>query len=142
MGSAASHYQLSVCRLCMLPRPNDTIARCASEAARAQWRFGLISLWSSAKVIQTSGTVCGTMRIRHIVRACGRTAFRRPLRSVSMVTFPLRSAVRALKSGLHPERTWLNQALNQALKLSLNSAFWANDCVPGSTLNRNHNPLL
>ena len=51
-------------------------------------------------MIRASGAVRGTMRVRRIARAGHRAAILRPLRSVSMVTLPLRCAVRAPDSGL------------------------------------------
>ena len=86
-------------------------------------------------MIRASGAVRGTMRERRIARAGHRAAILRPLRSVSMVTLPLRCAVRAPDSGLQQKHGVLPQHPSiRRLREMIVSYFNLED--------RNHNPLF
>ena len=83
-------------------------------------------------MIRASGAVRGTMRERRIARAGHRAAILRPLRSVSMVTLPLRCAVRAPDSGLQQKHGVLIILSIRRLREMIVSYFNLED--------RNHNP--
>ena len=138
-------------RLWMMARPGDTIARCASEAARALKRpgSGCVFGWSSTGCCRTGGSVAvcpniimlgrlgipDFMRsVRHDARASDRTRGppRGPSRGDSEATSQCEHGrIATAKCGPRTRKRAASRAHvphhHQSINQVISSAYWAND---------------